>query len=50
MSTSSHYPTNVSDEQWSVLQLMLPDSKWQPGGPGRPPLDLPVTAAGTRRR
>lgn len=40
MSTSSHYPTNVSDEQWSVLQLMLPDSKWQPGGPGRPPLDL----------
>ena len=40
MSTSAHYPTSLSDEQWSVLQLMLPDSKWQPGGPGRPPLDL----------
>jgi transposase len=40
MSTSAHYPTSLSNEQWSVLQLMLPDSKWQPGGPGRLPLDL----------
>ena len=40
MSTSIHYPTNVSDEQWQVLQLMLPEAKRQPGGPGRPPLDL----------
>lgn len=31
---------SLSDEQWSVLQLMLPESKRQPGGPGRPPLDL----------
>ena len=30
----------MSNEQWSVLQLMLPEPKWQPGGPGRPPLDL----------
>ena len=40
MSTPSHYPTSLSDEQWYVLQLMLPESKRQPGGPGRPPLDL----------
>ena len=40
MSTTSHYPTSLSDEQWDVLQLMLPQSKWQRGGPGRPPLDL----------
>ena len=40
MSTSAHYPTSLSDEQWHVVQLMLPEPKWQPGGPGRPPLDL----------
>ena len=40
MSTPAHYPTNVSDEQWHVLQLLLPEAKWQPGGPGRPPLNL----------
>jgi putative transposase len=40
MSTPSHYPTSLSDEQWYVLQLLLPESKRQPGGPGRPPLDL----------
>ena len=40
MSTASHYPTSLSDEQWYVLQPMLPESKWQPGGPGGPPLDL----------
>jgi putative transposase len=40
MSTSTHYATSLSDEQWHVLQLMLPEPKWQPGGPGRPPLDL----------
>ena len=40
MSTSVHYATSLSDEQWHVLQLLLPASKWQPGGPGRSPLDL----------
>ena len=40
MSTSAHYATSLSDEHWSVLHLMLPEPKWQPGGAGRPPLDL----------
>jgi len=42
MSTSAHYLTSLSDEQWSVLQLMLPDSKWQPGRPGRQPPQSPA--------
>jgi putative transposase len=40
MSTSTHYATSLSDEQWHVVQLLLPEPKWQPGGPGRPPLHL----------
>jgi putative transposase len=40
MSTEGHYPTDVSDAQWEVLQLVLPPPKWRPGGPGRKPLDL----------
>ena len=40
MSTSAHYATSLSDEQGHVVQLMFPQSTWQPGGPGRPPLDL----------
>ena len=40
MSTTCHYPTDVSDEQWAILQLLLPKPKWRPGGPGRKPLDL----------
>ena len=40
MSTACHYPTDVSDAQWEVLQLVLPPPKWRPGGPGRKPLDL----------
>jgi len=40
MSTSVHYPTDVSDEQWEVLAPLMPPPKWQPGGPGRPPLAL----------
>ena len=27
MSTSTHYATSLSDEQWHVLQLMLPEPK-----------------------
>jgi len=40
MSTACHYPTDVSDTQWEVLQLVLPPPKWRPGGPGRKPMDL----------
>jgi putative transposase len=40
MSTDDHYPTDVTDEQWELLQSLLPERKWQPGGPGRPPCDL----------
>jgi len=40
MSTDDHYPTDVTDEQWALLQSLLPERKWQPGGPGRPPCDL----------
>src|SRR5438128_5225781 len=40
MSTACHDPTDVSDEQWDILQLLLPPPKWRPGGPGRKPLEL----------
>ena len=40
MSTTAPYATSLSDEQWDVLQRLLPEPKWQPGGPGRPPLNL----------
>ena len=39
MSTVGHYPTDVSDAQWEVLQLVLPLPTWHPGGPGRKPRD-----------
>lgn len=40
MSTVCHYPTDMSDAQWEVLQLVLPPPTWRPGGPGRKPRDL----------
>ena len=40
MSTVGHYPTDVSDAQWNVLQLLLPKPTWRSGGPGRKPLEL----------
>jgi len=40
MSAAYHYPTDLTDEQWELLQLILPQSTWRPGGPGRPPCDL----------
>lgn len=40
MSTVGHYPTDVNDAQWEALQLLLPQPKWHPGGPGRKPMDL----------
>ena len=38
MSTSSLYPTELTDAQWHYLHPLLPVGKWRPGGPGRPPL------------
>ena len=40
MSTLCHYPTDVSDAQWELLQLLLPSPQWRPGGPGRKPWAL----------
>jgi putative transposase len=40
MSTTYHYPTDVSDAQWAVLAPLLPPAKWRPGGPGRKPMEL----------
>jgi putative transposase len=40
MSTAWYYPTDVSAEQWDVLQRLLPKPTWPPGGPGRKPMDL----------
>jgi transposase len=39
MSTTDHYPTDLSDEQWAILESLLPKPKWHPGGPGRPPYE-----------
>ena len=40
MSTDYDYPTDVTDAQWELLQPMLPERTWRPGGPGRPPCDV----------
>jgi putative transposase len=40
MSDCSHYPTDLTDEQWHLLRALLPPSKWRAGKPGRPPCDL----------
>jgi putative transposase len=37
MSASYHYPTDLNDQQWHLLQSLLPARAWQPGGRGRPP-------------
>jgi putative transposase len=39
MSTRQKYPTDLTDEQWHVIQPLLPPPKWQRGGRGRPPCD-----------
>ena len=38
MSAKYHYPTDLNDEQWALLQFILPERAWHPGGRGRPPL------------
>jgi putative transposase len=40
MSADYRYPTDVTDEQWELLQSLLPEPTWCPGGPGRPPCDV----------
>jgi putative transposase len=40
MSTNYDYPTDVTDEQWELLQSLLPGRTWHPGGPGRPPCNV----------
>jgi putative transposase len=40
MSTTRYYPTDLTEEQWALLVSLLPERKWHPGGPGRPPYDL----------
>ena len=40
MSTAQHYDTDLSDEQWELIQSVLPEQKWKPGSPGRPPTDV----------
>jgi hypothetical protein len=37
MSAAYDYPTDVTDEQWGLLQSLLPERVWRPGGHGRPP-------------
>jgi putative transposase len=37
MSAAYHYPTDLTDEQWDLLQSFLPPCAWHPGGRGRPP-------------
>jgi putative transposase len=36
----SYYPTDVTEEQWALVQPLLPQPKWHPGGPGRQPYAL----------
>jgi putative transposase len=40
MSPVRHYPTDITEEQWELLRPLLPQPKWHPGGPGRPPYEL----------
>jgi putative transposase len=37
MSADSHYPTDLTDEQWDLFHSLLPEGAWRPGGRGRPP-------------
>ncbi len=31
MSATDHYDTNLTDEQWELLEPLLPARPWQPG-------------------
>jgi hypothetical protein len=41
MSTDYRYPTDLTDEPWELLQSLLPERTWCPGGPGRPQRKAP---------
>jgi transposase len=45
MSTARHYPTDMSDAQWEVLQLVLPPPTWRLSGLGRKPMNRCISAA-----
>jgi transposase len=32
MSTTVYYPTDLTDEQWTLLHALVPERKWRPGG------------------
>jgi putative transposase len=36
----AHYATDMSDNQWELIQPLLPAPKKRSAGPGRPPRDL----------
>jgi hypothetical protein len=40
MSAANHYATGLTDKQWAILEPLLPEQRWHPGGAGRPPCDL----------
>ena len=40
MSPAPHYDTDLTDEQWELIQSVLPEPKWKPRGSGRPPTDV----------
>jgi transposase len=37
MSADTHDPTDVTDAPWDLLNCLLPQRVWHPGGRGRPP-------------
>ena len=37
MCATKHYDPDLSDEPWELIQSVLPEQTWQPGGSGRPP-------------
>jgi putative transposase len=39
MCADQDYSTDLTDERWELLQPLLPERTWRPGGPGRPPCD-----------
>ncbi len=40
MSATDHYDTDLTGGQWELLESRLPERKWHPGGPGRPPMEV----------
>ena len=46
MSMHEAYPTDLTDTQYELLRLVLPEPKWRPRGPGRPPKDLRIVING----